>query len=202
MHAKPEDRRVQRTRVLLKNALLELIVSKGYESITVQDLIDRANIGRSTFYAHFLDKQHLLESGFKDLKGMLAQQLQSRRSESDEPGARALGFSLPMLEHAIDHHPIYLATIGKPSGAMVDQQLRKLLSDLVQGELAAVLPSKPAPCLPLDLVALAVVSVFMGLLEWWFAQPRPCPPAEIDRMFRTMVRPSLDTLFKTDGQPI
>ena len=47
------DRRVQRTRHLLNEALMSLIMEKGYEAITVQDIIDRANLGRSTFYAHY-----------------------------------------------------------------------------------------------------------------------------------------------------
>ena len=59
MAAKAEDRRVQRTRTLLLDALLDLIAEKGYAAVTVQDIVDRANVGRSTYYAHFLDKREL-----------------------------------------------------------------------------------------------------------------------------------------------
>jgi len=61
------DRRVQRTRQLLNEALMSLIVEKGYEAITVQDIIDRANLGRSTFYAHYQDKEDLLLSGMEKI---------------------------------------------------------------------------------------------------------------------------------------
>ncbi|MEJ2354006.1 MAG: TetR/AcrR family transcriptional regulator, partial [Anaerolineales bacterium] len=61
------DRRVQRTRQLLNDALMSLIVEKGYDSITVQNIIDRANLGRSTFYAHYQDKDDLLLSGIEDV---------------------------------------------------------------------------------------------------------------------------------------
>ncbi len=71
MQAK-EDRRVGRTRKLLEDALHDLIVEKGYEAVTVQDIIDRANVGRSTFYAHYTDKQQLLFSHFADLEAHLA----------------------------------------------------------------------------------------------------------------------------------
>src|SRR5690242_4167136 len=64
---KPVDRRIQRTRQLLLDALLSLILEKDFDSITVQDVIDRANVGRSTFYAHFQDKDELLLSGFEHL---------------------------------------------------------------------------------------------------------------------------------------
>ena len=61
------DRRVQRTRQLLNEALMALIVEKGYDAITVQNLIDRANLGRSTFYAHYQDKDDLLLSGMEEV---------------------------------------------------------------------------------------------------------------------------------------
>ena len=55
--AKKMDRRVQRTRQLLQDALIAMVIEKGYDATTVQDIIDRANVGRATFYAHFPDKQ-------------------------------------------------------------------------------------------------------------------------------------------------
>ena len=55
------DRRVARSRRALKEALTDLILERGYEAVTVQDVIDRADVGRSTFYAHFLDKDDLLD---------------------------------------------------------------------------------------------------------------------------------------------
>ena len=65
---KTEDRRIQRTRQSLQTALSELIVEKGYEKVTVQDVIDRANVGRSTFYVHFESLDQLLLSGFEPLR--------------------------------------------------------------------------------------------------------------------------------------
>src|SRR6266702_5552364 len=89
------DRRVQRTRRLPQDALVATVIEKGYEAATVQDIIDRADVGRATFYAHFADKQTLLTSRLEDLRGLLlAQQRQSPDS---------LGFSLAMLEHARSH---------------------------------------------------------------------------------------------------
>jgi AcrR family transcriptional regulator len=66
-HSRP-DRRVGKTRKALREALTDLILERGYESVTVQDLIDRADVGRSTFYAHFIDKDDLLMSIFAELQ--------------------------------------------------------------------------------------------------------------------------------------
>jgi AcrR family transcriptional regulator len=58
--AKRRDRRVERTEQLLRQALLALVQEKGFEALTVQEIIDRANVGRATFYAHFDNKDDLL----------------------------------------------------------------------------------------------------------------------------------------------
>src|SRR5438132_11064546 len=105
--AKPPDRRVQRTRKLLQDALVSLMIEKGYEATTVQDIIDRANVGRATFYAHFADKETLLVSLLEDLRAMLTQQQQQALATRGGVRERGLGFSLAMLEHARSHLPLY-----------------------------------------------------------------------------------------------
>src|SRR5216110_1512601 len=115
--AKPPDRRVQRTRKLLQDALISLMIEKGYEATTVQDIIDRANVGRATFYAHFADKETLLVSRLEDLRAMLAQQQQQALTTRGALRARRLGFSLAMLEHARAHLPLYGAIVGRSGRA-------------------------------------------------------------------------------------
>src|SRR5207247_11310009 len=106
--AKKTDRRVRRTRQLLQDALIAMVIEKGYDATTVQDIIDRANVGRATFYAHFADKQTLLTSRLEDLRGVLTE----RRRHASGP----LGFSLAMLEHARRHSPPSRPTVGRRSG--------------------------------------------------------------------------------------
>src|SRR5262245_63211196 len=129
MATKAPDRRVQRTRKLLQDALMALILEKGYEAVTIQDIIDRANVGRSTFYAHFLDKQQLLLSGFEQLRVELAQQ---QHAAVDVSGERGLGFSLAMFEHACSYRPVWRALIGTQGGAVVRKQMQQMLTDLVR----------------------------------------------------------------------
>jgi AcrR family transcriptional regulator len=61
------DRRVERTRELLQKALIELIAERGYDAITIQDIVDRANIGRTTFYLHYNSKDELFMSCHEDI---------------------------------------------------------------------------------------------------------------------------------------
>ena len=72
MKAKAIDRRIQRTQQMLREALMSLIQQKGFESLSVQDIIDRANVGRATFYAHFDSKEDLLASGIEGLRASLS----------------------------------------------------------------------------------------------------------------------------------
>ena len=62
-----KDRRIQKTRDLLHRSLAALIHEKPYDSISVKEILDRANVGRSTFYTHFSDKDELLVSSIHDL---------------------------------------------------------------------------------------------------------------------------------------
>ena len=65
------DRRVRKTREALHSALASLVVAKGYDAVTIQDVLDAADVGRSTFYSHFAGKEALLRSGFDRLRAEL-----------------------------------------------------------------------------------------------------------------------------------
>jgi AcrR family transcriptional regulator len=101
------DRRVRRTRRALHDALLTLMTEKSYDAVTVQDIIDRADVGRSTFYSHFTDKRDLLDSGFEDLNPAARSTSCSLSQRLAQPAARGgegmLCFCLPLLQHAHSH---------------------------------------------------------------------------------------------------
>jgi AcrR family transcriptional regulator len=107
------DRRVQRTRRLLHEALIFLILEKKYESITVQEILDRADVGRSTFYLHFRDKDELLVSGFQNLESLLKS---VQAVYATVPGKssykRIIGFSLAMFERAKEYREVHRALLG------------------------------------------------------------------------------------------
>ena len=80
------DRRIPRTRAMLQHALTSLILKKGYEAITIQDICDEANVGRSTFYAHYTSKDDLKRSGFEHLRKEFGDR---QRDAQAAPEARA-----------------------------------------------------------------------------------------------------------------
>jgi len=109
MKNKSVDRRVQRTRQLLDDALMVLIVEKGYETITVQNIIDRANLGRSTFYAHYQDKEDLLRSGMEELVHSIIWHVENT-SKDEQNGKRGRILSTaPLFHHTQEQYPLYKA---------------------------------------------------------------------------------------------
>lgn len=174
------DRRSARTRRLLHEALMRLIVRKDYDAITVQDLLDEADVGRSTFYAHFAGKDELLRKGFERLR----QDLSAGTPGSTEQGNCApLAFSSVMFEHAAHYRENYRAMVGSRGGAIVREEVRRVLLGFIEPEL-----DRPSHCgVPSDLVARYVVDGFMTVLEWWLDRHPELEPAEVDRMFRLLV---------------
>src|SRR5437588_12521152 len=104
-----QDRRVQKTQKLLREALFSLIREKNYDSIVVKDILDRANVGRSTFYMHFRDKDDLLASSICDLLGTIPS---SHPKSGDGCNERILWFSLPIFEHHESAPPDWSAHVG------------------------------------------------------------------------------------------
>ena len=182
-----------RTRRLLHEAMIDLMVEKGYDAITIQDIIDRADVGRSTFYAHFPDKRSLLLSRFEELEVFLAEQQKASRSRTapGEPADRLLGFSLPMFQHVAEHRRTWAAIAGRQAGSIVIRQIEGILERIVERDIGARARRRSASGIPPAVLTQFVVQSMLGLMTWWLDQPDPCSPEEIDRMFRGLAAPSI-----------
>ena len=111
------DRRVSRTRTLLQQAHVQVILKKGYEAMTIQDICDVANVGRSTFYAHYRSKDDLRRASFEHLRRLLTDR-QADTFRAGDARDRRLGFRLALFEHARDHLHLYRALLGTRGGAI------------------------------------------------------------------------------------
>lgn len=187
MAKKTMDRRVARTRTMLQQAFISLILKKGYEAITIEDICDAANVGRSTFYAHYTSKDDLKRSGLEShLREMLVDRQRDALATSGGIRERSLGFSLTMFEHARDHIDLYRALVGGRGGTVALGSIRQILSDLVREELAATGDKISADVIPRELVVQYVVGAYMAVLTWWLDGRAKLPPQRIDSMFRRL----------------
>lgn len=193
-----EDRRIQKTRKLLHEAVVSLILEKNYESVSVQDILDRANVGRSTFYTHFQNKDELLTSGVhNDLRDMLQTAQASASAASSKPYEKIIGFSLAMFEHAYEYRGVWRAMLGSRAGAIVRQNMQKMLADLIRDGLKKEFPgrNKSNSRVPTELFIHFLASTFMSVLSWWLNRKDPLPPEAIDEIFRALVLPGLTSNF-------
>jgi AcrR family transcriptional regulator len=179
--AEKTDRRVRRTRELLRNALLAAIVEKGYERVTVQDIIDRADVGRSTFYAHFRDKEDLLYSGLDELWTAF------------DPAAQDPNWSptLKVFEHFHESREVWQAMVGRRGAEAFIRHLHRLLADLLRNHLRTRAPQGQTQ-VPLDAVVEFATSTLIGLgARWWLEQDTPLSPKEMDRLYRRLTEPGI-----------
>jgi AcrR family transcriptional regulator len=191
------DRRVQRTRRLLHKALISLILEKKYESITVQEILDRADVGRSTFYMHFQDKDQLLFNGFQYLQSFLETARVGTGMAPRNRYERIIGFSLPMFEHAQEYRRVNRALLGSTAEAVVRRRIHSVLAGIVSRELKLELQTRKHASIPVspELVTHFLVSAYISVLTWWLNSKNPVPPKDIDAAYRRLVVPCLESLF-------
>ncbi|ABF39020.1 transcriptional regulator, TetR family [Candidatus Koribacter versatilis Ellin345] len=184
------DKRVQRTQYQLRSALLALIVEHGYEQLSVQDILDRAGVGRATFYAHYRSKEDLLVRSMDILRLHLVAETAAKKKSKRTP----LGFTLAFFRHVDSHRQLWRAIVGRESGFIVDRQMRRLLLDLVRldtSRSAALGRSNKIP----ELAAHFLVGALMSVMVWWLDYNIRLTPLEVDRVFREMSLPTLKALL-------
>ncbi len=176
------DRRVEKTREQLRAGLRAVMEEKGFDRATVQDILDRANVRRTTFYAHYPSKEALLDDSLDQLAAWLDAKIR------EDVGARPLAFSLPMLEHADSARRLYRTLVGRRSAAVVQNRVRRVIARAARAELASL---ALRPDVPLDALVEHVVGSYFALLTWWFDHRTGLGPAEADRLFRRLTEPVL-----------
>jgi AcrR family transcriptional regulator len=177
--SRSEDRRVQRTRGLLLQALARLISQRGYERLTIQQILDEANIGRATFYAHFDSKDALLEASLGNLRAWLVHEASTRGGES-------LALTLPLFEHLKSHSAIYHMSVGRRGEVTVGKQFRVMLRALIREDVmrsSVALRGDDAVRMTTEFL----VGSLWSTVVWWMKGGQVVPAEEMDRRYRGMV---------------
>lgn len=194
MSPETTDRRVRRTRELLRGALVSLIAEKGYERITVQDLLDRADVGRSTFYAHYRSKDELLESGFDDIRSAMTVQ-RKRASRSRMPEEELLQPLVVVFRHVEAHRHLWKPLVQKGGADFATRILRENTNDLVHAHLQSHSLSWRPDHERLDAAVEFVTAALLGLLSWWLASETPSSAEEIHSTFRQLALPGVKSFL-------
>lgn len=173
------DRRVARTRTRLKAALLALIQERSYAGITVGDITQRADVGRSTFYVHFQSKEDLLFDGFEGALLALAER------ESPRGSRAGFRFSLPLLQHIGTQRRFALATLVQGANARIRKKTLAIFANVVRHELARAAPRRQSgDARLLEAQVHAVAGAFLGLASWWLSEGSRLSAAAVDEVFQ------------------
>ncbi len=174
------DERIRRTHERLGNALVQLIGEKPINDITVQEVLDRASVGRSTFYLHFRDKNDLLLSQLEMFLEMMSTALTRCGDKSD----RVVPVE-EMFAHIGGQNKIYRALAE--SGRLND------FFDLAHGYFARGIEQRLRGRLPklrqheLSVRAFALAGSLLALLRWWIDRGAKEAPHEMDELFHRIV---------------
>lgn len=189
--APANDRRTQRTRRLLRDALMTLILEKGYDAVTVEDVTNRADLGRTTFYLHYRDKEELLLESIDAIANDLKAQVDLMRSKIAEgiPQPRPVHLA---FRHAAENATLYRIILKGEGATKTSTFLRRFISDSATEYLSTWIerPEDKGPHAPpklpparLRLVADYFASALLGFLTWWLESDMPNSPEEMADFF-------------------
>jgi AcrR family transcriptional regulator len=184
-----EDRRVQRTRQLLKDALVALIEQKGYEAVTVQDILDRANLGRSTFYAHYTDKDALLFSTFEQLQGAFDAHTRQLSDGKVSWTGEGLDLSLALFRYVENNRKLFKTLFLGQSGDMLRKHVYDYLSTHMRKHLKLAVPAAQLKSPQAEVAVHFLISTFVALLTWWLDKDLTYTAAEMDDLFKKLALP-------------
>ena len=190
-----EDRRIQRTRGLLRSAMVSLIREQGFEALTVQHIIDRTNVGRSTFYAHFKSKEDLLTGSVEIMRSTLRRIQLRAASGSASPRERMFAFAHDLFAHAEQHRDVFAAMLGKRSGTVFQHHLHRMLADLVREGLDSSISRKKCDVMQVEAVVQFVAGGLLGLLVSWQDKLARLSVDDMDALFRRMAITAVETVL-------
>jgi len=180
------ERRKHRTHEELKQAALELVLEKGYDSVTIQDIVDRADFGRGTFYLHFDDKESVVWEIIMDGLNEANQQGEARYAEGSYPPGY-LGY-LITFEHAQSKQDLYRLMMGSQGSSLLSHRVADVLASQIETSIRSGLYD-PIPGLPPDVIAQTIVGSLVRLVFWWLETPNDHTPKQMaDMLWQTYHR--------------
>lgn len=165
-----------------------LLVEKGYGNITVQDILKRAGIGRTTFYTHFSSKEDVFKHSVGRLRDWLLAMVQTETS-----GGRLL-FSIHFFEHIISHHEIYDGIIGRDDFFIMERYMQRMLAELIGSELHSPKHTN-AQRIKVELMIQHLVGALWNASTWWLER-KQLSAEQMNEYFRQMALPGLEESLK------
>lgn len=185
------DRRVKRTRRNLQQALHDLMTRKRYDAITVQDIIEEADVGRSTFYAHYQDKEDLAVSELFRIMDDLNRAI----ADSDPEGERLLP-TKGLFDHIAENPHVFGSMLHDRGMEFFFDQGQQYWADRIEERLLGVLPPGHDPELPVRMAAAITAGTLVTMLRWWLENKMPYSADQMAQFADQLILPGI---WKTLG---
>jgi len=193
---KKTDRRIQRTRQSLRTALLELIKEKNYDEISIEEITERANVGRTTFYLHYKDKEDLLMEEISAIMYERAQVLSEIPfsvwvpvSEDDLKKNIALQPLLLVFEHIHNNSELYNLLLKSTNSSKIIERIRRVSANAIVKFVETKMETDPIPLLsevPIEFFAAYFSGALISVVGWWIREDMHHSPEEVTNMFRSL----------------
>ncbi|MBN2116950.1 MAG: TetR/AcrR family transcriptional regulator [Anaerolineales bacterium] len=192
------DRRIQRTRQSLRTALLELIKEKGYDAISIEEITERANVGRATFYLHYKDKEDLLLEEFSEMANEKVQALSEipfsawLESEKDAAASTEKRSAPPLLivfEHIHENAELYYILLKSERSSRIIERIRKISTGAITQFVEAKAKTDPIPFLfkvPIEFFAAFFSGALLSSVDWWLEEGMRHTPKEMTHLFQDL----------------
>lgn len=188
-----EDRRTLKTQQVIHEALFSLMQEKRYNKITIQDIIDRANVGRSTFYSHYTNKDELLFNSIEHLLEMLNQYIMSYiEYGGDKPRLIPV---VELFEHIEENSKLMKGLIKANSADLFFEKVQTYWNNKIEEYLCLNLPEGREPKVPITILTNHISSTLISLLKWWINNEMSYTPLQMDQYFQALVNPCIDSII-------
>lgn len=195
MAEKKLDRRVQRTRALLRDALMALIQEKGYDAVTIEEITERANLGRTTFYLHYQSKDDLLLDHHADFTAHLSLDRLSREQLlGSEPQPEMVTF----LQEISEGKTVYLAFTRAKDADVIMRSVRQRMMENLQESLQEAFPDAE-PLVPLEILTHYLVRGQISLIDWWITNRTGYEANQIATMLHRLQLAAVRDAFGLDA---
>lgn len=188
------DRRVERTRELLQKALIDLFREQGYAAITIQDIADRANVGRTTFYLHYSSKDDLFLSCHEALISTFAFGPHSLRSRTALLSREAPPGMIAAYRHLAEARTWLEPLLQGKDSLLILRRIRAGLAQEIEASLRAAFAEADSR-IPLDVLAVSLAGAQITLVQWWLEQRQPHTPENLAEAFQRVQRAVIRDAF-------
>lgn len=184
------DRRQQKTRTAIFSAFTSLLAEKSYSKITVQEIIDLADVGRTTFYAHFETKDDLLKELCQELFGHIISSAMDRTHTHGLYSDRSAPESVfcHLLQHLQENDKNIIALLSCESSEMFLRYFKDSLNDLIRSQFINQ-NRKANTDIPEGFLINHISGSFVEMVLWWIKGHMKQTPEDLDRYFRAVIEP-------------